>query len=182
MALLLITASVAFAATGGGHESGGFTWKDWVWPVINFAILFFILYHYGRRPAAEYFRKRTEMIEKSLREASIARETAQKALDEVREKLKSSDSEIEQIVEAARKSGHREKEALIEEGHRLRDKIIQQAKDNIDFELQKAKENLKSEAALLALEAAEKQIKEKLGHKEQEGIISDYIKQLESGN
>ncbi|MEW6600832.1 MAG: F0F1 ATP synthase subunit B [Nitrospirota bacterium] len=173
---------VAFAAEGGGHGEAHFTYKDWLWPVINFAILLFVLIFFGRKPIGEYFKNRTAMIEKSLREASEAKELAQKTLNEVRERLKNTDVEINQIIEAARKSGEKEKEAIIAEGERLKEKIIEQAKANIDFELQKAKETIKNDAALLALELAEKQIKEQLGQKEQEALIGDYIKRLEAKN
>jgi F-type H+-transporting ATPase subunit b len=122
------------------------------------------------------------MIEKSLKEASEARELAQKTLLEVQSRLKNTDSEIEEILQAARKSGEKEKEAVIAEGEKLKEKIIEQAKANIDFELQKAKEKIKSDAALLALELAEKEIREKLGQKEQEALINDYIKRLEEKN
>jgi len=178
---VLFAASV-YAAGGGGHGEAHFTYKDWLWPVINFAILLFILIFFARKPFGEFFKNRTAMIEKSLREASEAKEIAQKTLNEVRERLKNTDTEIEQILEAARKSGEKEKELIIAEGERLKEKIIEQAKANIDFELQKAKETIKSDAALLALELAEKQIKEQLGQKEQEALIGDYIKRLEAKN
>ena len=155
---------------------------DWLWPLVNFAVLVAILVYFGRKPVAEYFKKRTELIENSLKEASEARELAQKTLNEVRGRLKSTDSEIEQILAAAKKSGEKEKEAIIAEGVRLKEKIIEQAKASIDFELQKAREKIKADAALLALELAEKQIKEKLGKKEQEVLIDDYIKRLEAKN
>ena len=178
--LCLLTTAV-FASGGGGGDVH-FTWKDWLWPVVNFSILLLILYFAGRKPIAAFFKGRTEMIEKSLKEATEARELAQKTLDEVRARHNNTDQEIEQIVEAARKSGEKEKEAIIAEGERLKEKIVEQAKANIDFELQKAKETIKSDAALLALELAEKQIKEKLGQKEQESLIDDYIKRLEAKN
>ena len=41
-----------------------------------------------------FFKKRTELIEQSLREAREAKELAQKALAEVEERLKVKDSEI----------------------------------------------------------------------------------------
>jgi F-type H+-transporting ATPase subunit b len=174
--------TAAFAAGGGGHAQQDYTWKDWQWLVINFAVLMFVLIFFGRKPAKEYFRKRTEMIEQSLQEAREAKELAQKTLEEVRARLKNTDQEIEQILEAARTSGAKEKEEIIAEGERLKEKIIEQAKANIDFELQKAKETIKSDAALLALELAEKRIKEKLGQKEQEELVDDYIKRLEEKN
>lgn len=178
----IIVVSVAFGAEGGGHGEAHFTWKDWLWPVVNFAILVFILVYFGRKPAKEYFKHRTELIEKSLKEATEAKEIAQKTLLEVQNRLKNTDKEIEQILEATRQSGEKEKEAIIAEGERLKEKIIEQARANIDFELQKAKEQIKSDAALLALELAEKQIREKLGQKEQEALIDDYIKRLEGKN
>lgn len=182
IALNLLFISVAFAAEGGGHGEAHFTWRDWLWPVVNFAILIVVLVYFGRKPAREFFKNRTEMIEKSLKEATEAKEIAQKTLLEVQNRLKNTDKEIEQILDATRQSGEKEKEAIIAEGERLKEKIIEQAKANIDFELQKAKEKIKSDAALLALELAEKQIREKLGQKEQEALIDDYIKRLEGKN
>ena len=180
-ASFVMTASV-FASSGGGGGEAHFTWRDWLWPVINFFFLFFILVFFARKPFGEFFKNRTALIEKSLKEASEAKELAQKTLDEVKGRLNNTDSEIAQIIEAARKSGEKEKEAIIAEGERLKEKIIEQAKANIDFELQKAKEAIKSDAALMALELAEKQIKEQLGQKEQETLIDDYIKRLEAKN
>lgn len=180
--IILVLGAEVFAAGGGGHGEASFTWRDWLWPVINFSILAVVLVLAGRKPVREYFRKRTELIEKSLREATEAKELAGKTLEEVRNRLSNTDREIEEIFEVARKSGEKEKEALIAEGEKLKEKIVEQARANIDFELQKAKEQIKSDAALMALEIAEKQIREKLGRKEQDEIIDDYIKRLEDKN
>ncbi len=177
---IMAVSATAFASGGGGEVV--FTWKDWLWPVVNFTTLIVVLTFFGRKPLGEFFKNRTALIEKSIKEATEAKELAEKTLKEVESRLNNTDAEIEQIVEAARKSGEKEKETLIAEGERLKEKIIEQAKANIDFELQKAKETIKSDAALLALELAEKQIKEKLGQKEQEGLIDDYIKRLEAKN
>ena len=177
--LCIIFYNVAFAAEEAEHV---FTWKDWFWPVINFAILVTVLVKFLAKPAKEFFKKRTELIEKSIKEAEEAKEFARKALGEVKERLKNTDREIEEILSATKKAGQKEKEALIAEGEKLRDKILEQARANVEFELQKAKETIKSEAALIALELAEKQIKEKLGKKEQDAIIDEYIKKLATGS
>jgi len=172
---LLLTVT-AFAAEGGEHA---FSWKALLWPIINFAILAAILIKFLAKPAKEFFKKRTEMIEKSIKDAEEAKEFAKKTLAEVRERLENTDREIDGILNSAKKAGEKEKEALVAEGERLRNKILEQAKANIEFELQKAKEAIKSEAAMAALELAEKQIKERLSKKEQEALIEEYIKKLE---
>jgi F-type H+-transporting ATPase subunit b len=171
-------AATAFSAEGA--EPHGFAWKELVWPVINFAILVIVLFLAGRKPIKEYFKKRTEMIEKSIQEAEEAKELAKKSLEEVRERLRNTDREINEILEAAKRSGEKEKEALIAEGEELKNKILEQARANIEFELQKAKKAIKSEAALMALELAEKQLKERLGREKQDELIDEYIKKLEA--
>ncbi|MBI5740685.1 MAG: F0F1 ATP synthase subunit B [Nitrospirae bacterium] len=177
--------ALVFAAEeGGGHgaEHAGFTWKDWLWPVVNFLVLVAVLVFAARKPFAEFFKNRTALIEKSLKEATEAKELALKALNEVKARVGNTDPEIEEILASARKAGEKEKETIIAEGEQLKEKILEQAKANIDFELQKAKDQIKTEAAMMALELAEKQIKEKLGQKEQEALIDGYIKRLEAKN
>jgi F-type H+-transporting ATPase subunit b len=168
---------IAVSSEGGGH---GFAWKDLVWPLINFGVLAAILFFAGRKPVTQFFKKRTEVIEKSLEEAREARELATKTLEEVRERLANTDKEINEILSAAKKSGEKNKDSIIAEGEELKNKILEQAKTNIEFELQKARESIKSEAALMALELAEKQIKEKLGKEGQETLIDEYIRKLET--
>jgi F-type H+-transporting ATPase subunit b len=179
--ILIFTAS-AFAFSGGGHEEQHFTWKDWVWPIVNFSILFGVLFYFGKKPVREFLQKRTELIEKSIKEAEEAKALARKTLDEVQARLKDTDSEINQILEGAKRAGEREKAALIAEGEHIKEKIIQQAKANIEFELEKAKKSIKTEAALMALDLAEKQIREKLGRREQESLFNEYINKLEVKN
>ena len=176
----LAVVSTAFASSGG--ENIHYTWKDWLWPVVNFSILMFVLIFFGKKPIGDFFKGRTALIEKSLKDAAEAKELAEKALTEVNARLNNTDDEIALIIEAAKKSGEKEREAIIAEGEHMKAKILEQAKANIDFELQKAKEAIKSEAALMALELAEKQLKEKLGQSEQEALIDDYIKRLEEKN
>ncbi len=177
-----LIATAVFAAAGEGHGEAHFTWRDWLWPVINFAVLMIILIVFGRKPFSAYFKNRTAMIEASLREAGEAKAIAQKTLDEVRARLGNADAEAGQIIEAARKSGKKEKEAIIAEGERLKEKIIEQAKAGIDFEVKQAREKIKSDAAAMALEIAEGRIHEQLGKKEQDDLIQDYIKRLEEKN
>lgn len=180
--IIYVVFTAAACAAEAEHGEHHFTWRDWFWPVINFTILVVVLYVFGRKPFKDFFRKRTELIEQSLKEAKEAKEFAQKTLEEVHARLRDTDSEIEKILAAARASGEKEKEAIIAEGERMKEKILEQARTNIEFELQKARETIKSDAALMALELAEKQIKEKMGQKEQEALIDDYIKKLEAKN
>jgi F-type H+-transporting ATPase subunit b len=183
--LLLLFAAVAFASEGGGEEAAGLgeILKGYIWPVINFLILVYVLVFFIKKMDLKgFFKKRTELIEQSLREAREAKELAQKALAEVEERLKTKDAEIEQIIASARQSGEKEKARLVEEGDRLKARILEQAKTNIDYEVKRAKEAIKEEAVEIAMELAEKKLKEKLSKDEQLKLLEESLAKIEGKN
>ncbi len=173
--------SLAFAAEGGGEHGGGSV-MEWVWRVVNFAILVFILVKFGGKPMKDYFQQRKALIEKSIQEAQEAKALAAKALAEVEERLKLKDKEIEGIKAASVNSGEREKGRLIEEGERLSIKILEQAKSNIDYELKKAKDVIKAEAVEAAMQLAEEKIKSKMTKEDQDRLLQESLKLLEGKN
>lgn len=170
-------AGVAFAS-GGAAEGGGHL-MEWVWKILNFAILVGILVYFARKPLAQFLRARTEAIQKSLDEARLARELAEKALKEVEERLRLKDKDIEEIVNASKASGEGERDALIKEAERMSQKIAEHARANIDYELKKAKDELKKEAVELALELAEKKLIDRLTPEEQLKLLEESISKLE---
>lgn len=155
---------------------------DWVWRILNFAILVFVLVKFLNKPLRSYLQQRKELIEKSIKEAQEAKALALKALAEVEERLKVKDKEIEEIISSARVSGEREKERLIEEGEKLKVKILEQAKTNIDFEVKMAKEAIKAEAVETAMQLAEEKIKAKMTKEDQERLLKESLKLIEGRN
>jgi F-type H+-transporting ATPase subunit b len=177
----LFLAAVAFAEEGGEEHVSLF--KAYFWPVINFALLVVLLvYALKKADIKGYFKKRTELIEQSLKEAREAKELAQKALAQVEERLRVKDKEMEEIIASARMSGEKEKGRLAEEGAKLQEKILEQAKTNIDFEVKQAKSAIKQEAAELAMELAEKKLKEKLTKEEQLKLLEESVAKIEGKN
>ncbi|MCL4458084.1 MAG: F0F1 ATP synthase subunit B [Nitrospirae bacterium] len=172
--MLVLQSSSAFAS--GGEQ--GSSLMDWVWRILNFAILVFVLVKFLNKPLRNFLQQRKELIEKSIKEAQEAKALALKALAEVEERLKVKDKEIEEIISSAKTSGEREKERLIEEGEKLKAKILEQAKVNIDFELKRAKDAIKAEAVEAAMQLAEDKIKSKLTKEDQERLMKESIKLL----
>jgi F-type H+-transporting ATPase subunit b len=170
---ILTVTSLAFAS-GGGEEHTPL-WKEYMWKIFNFLLLIAVLYKFAKKPFADFLQKRSETIAKTLQEAKAAREAAEKALKAVEERLRTKDAEIEAILSAAKRSGEQERNAIIEESARLKEKILEQAKSNIEFELKNAKEVIKAEAVELAMELAEKKLKDKLTKDEQEKLLDDSL-------
>lgn len=174
-------ASASSAAAEGAHSPS--ILQAYFWPVVNFLVLVAVMvFMFKKMDVKGYFRKRTELIEQTLREAREAKELAQKALAEVEERLKVKDAEIADIVASARQSGEKEKAVLVEEGDRLKAKILEQAKTNIDFELKQAREAIKQEAVAIAMELAEEKIREKLTKEDQVKLLEESISKIEGKN
>jgi len=180
--LLLVTTSLAIASSAG-EEAHPSLLKTYAPAILNFLILVALLVFMMKKMDIKgYFRKRTELIEQSLKEAREAKELAQKALAEIEERLKVKDKEVADIVTAAQESGEREKIRLVEEGEKLKARILEQTKNNIAFELKTAKEAIKQEAVDIAMELAEKKLKGKLTKEEQMRLLEESISKLEGKN
>lgn len=175
----LLVPAVALAAGGGDH---GLSTMDWVWKVVNFAVLVVLLVKFVGKPLRDYLAQRKELIEKSIREAQEAKEMAAQALREVDERLKLKDKEIADIISSAQSSGERERERLIAEGQHMAERVAEQAKTNIDFELKRAKEIIQAEAVEAALQLAEEKIKARLTKEEQDKLLRESIKLIEGRN
>ncbi|MEC4676786.1 MAG: ATP synthase F0 subunit B [Nitrospirota bacterium] len=184
--LILLVCCVLFvsvAAASGGEEAQRSIFEIYLWPVINFSILVVLLFLLLKKMDIKgFFQKRTELIEQTLKEAREAKELAKKAFDEVEERLKLKDSEIETIIASAKLSGEKEKERLIQEGDKLKANILNQAKANIDFEVKNARAVIKAEAVEIAMELAEKKLKEKLTKEEQLKLLEESLTRIEGKN
>lgn len=179
--LLYILISPAFASTGeGGHNS---SWLDLLWRVMNFGILLVLLYILLKKfRLKEVLSRRSEGIAKAMKDAEEAKETARKGLEEIQNRLRQKDKEIEAIINTARIDGEKEKVSLTQEGERIGEGIIRQARENIDQEVRKAKDSLRKEVVNLALELAEGNIKKNLKKEDQEKILMEYIKKVSNGS
>ncbi|GAB4406780.1 MAG: F0F1 ATP synthase subunit B [Thermodesulfovibrionales bacterium] len=170
---------VAFAAEEVAHSV---EWKEWLWKILNFAILVFILVKFIGKPLKSFLKRRTELIEKTLAEAREAKEFARKALADVEERLKFKDREIEDIINQSRRSADMEQKLLIQQGEQMREKILEQARDSIDYEMRLAKEAIKAEAVEVAMELAEKKLKERLKGEDHIRLIEESLKRIEGKN
>ena len=178
----VLLSGIAFAS-GGGEEAAEHSpsmLQAYLWPVINFLVLVaLVIFVVKKADLRGYFNKRTELIEQTLREAKEARVLAEKALAEVEERLKVKDKEIAEIVAYASQSGESEKARLVAEGEGMQAKILEQTKNNIDYEVKRAKETIKEEAVLIAMELAEKKLREKMTKDEQLRLLEESLAKIE---
>jgi F-type H+-transporting ATPase subunit b len=181
--LLLAGLAVAGYCSEGGegahaeHAShAALQMKDFGWRVLNFALLAAIVI-WGMKKAnvKALLADRRTGIEKALKEAVQAREAAEKKYAEYSDKLSRATKEIDEIYASIKKEGEMEKERIIAEAKVGAEKIREQAEQTAAREVLKARAELREEAALLAVQLAEQNLKEKVGSDDQNRLVGEYL-------
>jgi F-type H+-transporting ATPase subunit b len=149
--------------------------KDFLWRVLNLAILLWILIKFAGKPLKEYFAGRRDSIQKGVQEAQEAKAEAERIYREYQEKLAGLDDELKVIEERARLEGERESERMRQETEELVAKLQQQARRMAEQEIAGAKRQLRREAAEVALETAEKLVKENISDADRQRMVENYL-------
>ena len=176
---LLLLAAAGFASEAGEgahHADTGKQLKDFMWRVVDFgALMALVVWALKKANVKGSLAARQEGIEKALREAAEAKEAAEKKFAEYSAKLAAANKEIDDIYAAIRNEGEAEKARIIAEAKAMADKIREQAAQSANQEVLKARTELRVEAARLAVELAEKTIKEKIVKDDQDRLVGEYL-------
>lgn len=186
LAIILAHAALVFAQTEAGgeahtagaeHAIGGHAlhWGDFLWRVANFIIFVAIIWKFGGKKIAEFFKGRREEIETKLTDLSNRREDAEKRLKDVEQSIASLDQEREKIIEEFKKQGEEQKAAIIAKAKQEAEKMREQAQRSAEQERRAALQNIRAELAEMVVLDAEKKIREKLDKAEHEKLIDKYL-------
>lgn len=104
--------------------------------LVNFAIVFSVLYFFAFKPLVKTMAERTERIDKSLREA-----------DEIEKKLSLTEKDREEIISLAKKQANLIVEEANKKGEEKRNEALAKAKEEIGQVINAEKEKLSRDKA-----------------------------------
>jgi len=150
--------------------------KLFIAQVVNFAVVFSILYFFAFKPLLKMMGERTDKIAKSLKDAA-----------EIESRLTLTEKEQAEIILAAKKQANLIIEEANGRGEEKRAELINKAKEDIGqvmnnerakMERDKAEtlKEIKSEVADLVVLTVEKLLSEKMDSAKDQKIIKDLIK------
>lgn len=178
VALLVLAVSVlsASAAFASGHADSGAVMKDFIWRVINFAVLIAIVV-WGLKKAnlKGSLADRQANIEKNLNEARAARDAAEAKLREYTDKIDKANLEIERLRAGMMQDAELEKQRIIKEANEAALKIANQARQSAEQEVIKARVVLQAEAARLAVELASGKLSAAVQKADHDRFVQDYL-------
>ncbi|MDD5285445.1 MAG: ATP synthase F0 subunit B [Desulfuromonadaceae bacterium] len=176
---IILCANIGFASEAGGgvhHPDSGAQMKDFMWRVLNFAVLVGILWFAVKKADLKgSLAARQDGIEKSLEDAVAGRNAAESKLREYSAKLDQASKEIEELHAAIVREGEQEKSRIIAEANSAAEKIIAQAALSAEQETVKARNELRVEAARLAVEIATGKLTGAIQKADHDRFVVEYL-------
>ena len=144
--------------------------------LVNFAVVFSVLYFFAFKPLVKTMSERTEKIDKSLKDA-----------DEIEARLALTEKEREEIISAAKKQANLIVEEANKRGEEKRNEALAKAKEEIGQVINAEKEKLsrdkaetlkeiKKEIAELVVMTVEKVLNEKMTSDKDRELIKKMVK------
>ncbi|MCK8601134.1 F0F1 ATP synthase subunit B [Desulfoferrobacter suflitae] len=172
--LLLGLQGLALAAEAGGHGHE-LNWKDFLFRVMNFAIMAAILIKLLKKPMAKYFASRREDIQKMLADLELKKQEAEQKCAEYKAKLAALEEETQKIVSEYVQEGEMERAKILEAAERQAAYIKEQADLSIQQEIKAAKDSLQKEVGELSVTAAEEILRKNMQSDDQERLVRDFM-------
>ena len=159
-------------------EGGGSPLMDFIWKVVNVAVLGAIIYKFAKKPVGNALSGSAESAKKLISDAREAEEKLTAELDEMRGKIAGLEKEAEQMVKTARKDAEIETERIIEEGRQEIERMKRQASFALEQERRKAEADLRHWIAEESVALAEKEMKQKMNQNQQNKLVKNYMDEL----
>ncbi len=179
--VLALTALPAYAAEEGAALSpfaGNF--GNALWTVGIFLIVLFVLGKFAWGPILSLLQEREKFIHDSLSQAKHDREQARAQLNEYTAQLQAARAEAAGLVADARRDSERLREDLKQQAKAEAATILKNAERQIELETGRAVQQIRQEAADISVMIASKLIGRNISREDNERLIEDALKELET--
>jgi F-type H+-transporting ATPase subunit b len=148
------------------------------WTTITFLVLLVVLKKFAWKPILTALEQRENAIRESLEKAEKAKEDAQKVLDQNSVNLAKAEEESKQIINQSRAYAEKLKDQIVQESKIQAKKMIEEAAAEIERKKDAAFGELKNQVVEIAINAAEKILRENLNKETQTKIVNKYISEI----
>jgi F-type H+-transporting ATPase subunit b len=147
---------------------------------LNFLMVAFLIYWFGRKSVPAALRNRTESIQRALEEARAASQDANRRLAEIETRLSKLGAEIGQMQALAEKEAEAEEGRIKKAAEEDIRKVVQAAEQEIASAAKQARRELMQQTAGLAVALARKQIQ--VDSATDQVLVRNFAGKLSSGS
>ncbi len=151
-----------------------------IWTIVTFLVLLALLAKFAWTPLLAALDARQNAIRKSLDDAQQAKEDLERLHVESGQIIQRARNDAEAIIAQSRSDGDRLREELKQKARAEADHIVKNAERKIQLETSRALEQIRHEAIDLSVMIASKIIKRNLSKEDNEQLIDEALKQVET--
>ena len=151
-----------------------------IWTIATFLVLLFLLQRFAWKPLLQALENRQEMIRKSLDDAEQAKTDLQKVQEESNQIVVKARIDADAIIAASRADAMKLQEELRVKARAEADGIISNAERQIQQQTDRSLVQIREEAVDLSLGIASKLIQRNLAKEDNNALIEDALKQIQS--
>jgi F-type H+-transporting ATPase subunit b len=143
--------------------------------LVNFLILFALLYMFAYKPILRMFDERARRIKESVEQADQVKEQAAQAEEENRKRLEAAAREGQEAIARAMRAGEESRQRAQEEAREEAAALLEKARADIQREREEVIGEVRQEFAGLAVSAAEKVIEKSLDEEAHRELIEKVL-------
>jgi F-type H+-transporting ATPase subunit b len=176
--LAMSNIAMMFYSEGGGGSLLDVNPGLIFWTVITFVFLLIILKKLAWKPILSALSEREKLIMDSLDKAEKARIEFEKLTEENKIRMAKAEEDAQKIIAQGRDYAEKIKTQIVDESRQEAKKMIEDATAAIERKQQESFNNLRGQIAEIAVNAAEKIIRENLDKDKQLKIVDKYIQDI----
>ena len=161
----------------GGLENLGINLPTLLAQIINFAILFGLLYLVAYKPIMRMFDERSRKIKESMEQTEFIKEQAVHVEEEVKKQLEAAGGEGQEVIARAVRTGEEIRRGAQQEARQEAESLIARARMEIQRERDDAIDELRKEFADLTILAAGKVIDRSLDKEAHRQLIDKVLEE-----
>lgn len=151
-----------------------------LWTILTFLVLLGLLAKFAWKPLLTALENRQEMIRKSLDDARKAKQELERLQQESKKIISQARVEAQSIVANTRSEAEKLRGELRQKAKAEAGSILRNAEKQIQLETEKAISKIRHEVVDLSLLVASKLIKKNLSKEDNQSLIEESLKQIES--
>jgi F-type H+-transporting ATPase subunit b len=142
---------------------------------LNAAILYFLLFKFGKKPIGDALRARKLGIMKGMEDAAKVKAEAEASLAKYQKKLDEIDEEVARIKREMKEAGEAESARILSEAKERRARMERDAHTLVTQELKAARESLLRDTVRAAVKSAETTLSAKIGDSDQQRLGDEFL-------
>jgi F-type H+-transporting ATPase subunit b len=151
-----------------------------IWTILTFLVLLTLLWKFAWTPLLTALENRQETIRKSLDDAERTKKELERLQQESAQIISKARIDADAIVAKSRSDADRLREEMKQKARAEADALVRNAERQIQLETERALAQIRSEAVDLSLAIASKLIRRNLTKEDNERLIEEALKQVES--